>query len=136
VSDSATGRKLDYVQNMAAAARYWRDTVMQARSLARHPSLAGRVLEVRYEDLVNHTETTMRTVLAFLGEQWDEAVLAHHSKDRSGEPVEPSTAQVNKPLNHDSLGRWRHDMTEQDKAAFKQEAGELLVELGYAQADW
>ncbi|GFG73626.1 sulfotransferase [Mycobacterium botniense] len=135
-SDSATGRKLDYVQNMAAAARYWRDTVLQARSLARHPSLAGRVLEVRYEDLVNHTETTMRTVLAFLGEQWDEAVLAHHSKDRSGEPVEPSTAQVNKPLNHDSLGRWRHDMTEQDKAAFKQEAGELLIELGYAQADW
>jgi len=135
-TDSATGRKLDYVQSVAAAARHWRDTVLRARNLAMHPSLAGRVLEVRYEDLVTETEATMRTVLAFLGEEWDEAVLAHHTKERDGEPVEPSTAQVSQPVSRSSLGRWQHEMSEQDKAAFKHEAGALLTELGYAGVDW
>lgn len=135
-TDQATGQKLDYVDTMAGAARYWRDGVLRARNLATHPSLAGRVLEVRYEALVTDPAATMRRVLAFLGEQWDDAVLSHHTKDRRSEPVEPSTAQIGEPVNRAALHRWQRDMTEEDKAAFKAEAGALLTELGYAEADW
>ena len=58
--EPATGRKVDYVETMTGAARYWRDVVTEARQQAAHPSLAGRVLEVRYEALVTEPAATIR----------------------------------------------------------------------------
>jgi glycosyltransferase involved in cell wall biosynthesis len=132
----STGRKAPMVENMTAAARYWRNTITAAREQAAHPSLTGRVLEVRYEALVTETAATMREVLAFIGEEWDDAVLTHHTKDHRSVPTESSTAQAAKPVTQSALGRWKEDMTERDKAEFKAEAGALLTELGYAGADW
>ncbi|WP_293055025.1 sulfotransferase [Mycobacterium sp.] len=134
--DKTTGRKFEFVESITGAARYWRDMVTRGRQQAAHPSLAGRVLEVRYEALVTEPAATMRQVLAFVGEDWDDAVLSHHTKHRPGEVVEPSTAQVTKPLYHTAVHRWQHDMTEADKAAFKAQAGDLLTELGYADTHW
>jgi hypothetical protein len=134
--DPSTGRKVDYVETMTGAARYWRDVVTEARQQAAHPSLTGRVLEVRYEALVTETAATMRQILEFLGEEWDDAVLSYQRKDRRGEPMESSTAGILKPVDQSALGRWQHDMTPRDKATFKAEAGALLTTLGYADADW
>jgi hypothetical protein len=131
-----TGRKWDYVQNIANAARYWRDVVTFVRQQAEHPTLTGRVLEVRYESLVADTEATMRQVLQFIGEPWDDAVLSYHTKDRSHEPSEASTAQAIQPVTRRSIGRWQTEMTRLDRAAFKAEAGELLKALGYATEEW
>jgi hypothetical protein len=134
--DPQTGRKLEIVDTMTGAARYWRNFVMAGRRQAEDPRLTGRVLEVRYEALATDTAATMRQVLAFLGEEWDDAVLSHHTKERPGELVEASTLQGLQPVNQAALGRWEHDMTPEDKAAFKAEAGSLLTALGYAPADW
>jgi Sulfotransferase family len=131
-----TGRKWDYVENIRNAARYWREVITTARTHATHRSLAGRVLEVRYEALVADPERTIRQVLEFLDEPWDPAVLSYHTKSRDQEPAESSTAQAMKPLNPESLGRWQREMTDADKVAFKKEAGRLLRELGYAKGDW
>jgi hypothetical protein len=131
-----TGRKWDYIQNIASAARYWREVVTAARQQAEHPSLADRVLEVRYEKLVANPQREMQGILTFLGEPWDDAVLAHHKKDRSSEPIEASTRQAGKPINRGSLGRWQQEMARSDRQAFKAEAGALLKELGYAPGEW
>jgi hypothetical protein len=124
------------VQTITGAARYWRDTVMEGRRQAADPSLIGRVLEVRYEALVTDTAATMRQVLAFVGEDWDDAVLSHHTKDRTGEPPEWSTQQILEPVNQTALSRWQKEMTPEDKATFKVEAGALLTALGYAPVHW
>ena len=102
-----TGLQLDYVKNMNAAARHWRGLVMLAREQAAHPSLGGRVLEIRYEALVTETAATMREVLAFLGEEWDDAVLSHHTKDRQGEQEQsdPAMKHILKPVDHSALSR-------------------------------
>ncbi len=130
-----TGKKWDYVQNISNAARYWRDVVVLSRQQAEQPMVAGRVLEVRYEDLVFDTAAALRRILDFVGEPWDDAVLSYHAKDRRQEPIEASTAQAVKPLNSTSVGRWKTDMTRLDRAAFKTEAGDLLKLLGYAGDD-
>jgi len=130
-----TGRKWDYVQNVANAARYWREVVSLARRQAEHPAVAGRVLEVRYEHLVADPEATLRRVLEFIGEPWDDAVLSYHARDRRREPLEAGTEQAARPLTDRALGRWKTDMTRLDKAAFKAEAGDLLQALGYAPDD-
>jgi len=131
-----TGQKVDYIQNIRNAARYWRDVVQSARQQAAHPSLAGRVLEVRYEALVADAEHTLRQVLQFVGEPWDPAVLSYHNEKRRDEPQEASTLQASKPVYGSAVGRWRTEMTRDDKIAFKAEAGELLRELNYATDEW
>ncbi len=137
-ADPNTGRKVDYIQNIAKAARYWRQIVEAGRKQAASPNLAGRVLEVRYETLVLETEETLQKVLAFLEEPWHPGVLSYDGASHSPfpEPDESSTHQARKPVYHSSIGRWKTEMTEADRAAFKHEAGQLLVTLGYTDPDW
>lgn len=95
--------------------------------------------EVHYEDLVTQPEQTMRRVLEFLGEEWDERVLRYHelqstTRDFTAMPVSRDAVE---PITHNALARWQRDMTEEDKQIFKEKAGELLIELGYAKdLDW
>jgi glycosyltransferase involved in cell wall biosynthesis len=133
-----TGLRLEFTRTMSNAATHWRDTVITARRQSEHPSLAGRVLEVRYEALVTETDAIMHRVLGFLGEEWNDAVLSHHTRDRSHdrEQRNPGMEGILRPVDESAVGRWQRDMTEHDKAAFKAQAGQLLTELGYADADW
>ncbi len=70
-------------------------------------ALPGRILELRYEALVDDQEGQTRALLAHCGLAWDEACLDFH---RNAAPVAtPSAAQVRQPLYRDSVARWtRH----------------------------
>lgn len=135
-ADARTGRRVDYVRDIARAARYWRQVIETARRQAAEPLLAERVLEVRYEDLVGGPEAAMRRVLAFVDEPWDDRVLAHHKQSHVDDDTESSHLQVQQPVYAHAVGRWRRDMSEQDKREFKMQAAALLEELGYAAGDW
>jgi tetratricopeptide (TPR) repeat protein len=65
------------------------------------------VHRVRYERLVEDAEPEMRALMAFLGLEWDAAILDNRgtAKDR-GFINTPSYAQVAEPLYDRSIGRW------------------------------
>jgi tetratricopeptide (TPR) repeat protein len=66
---------------------------------------AGRMLDVRYEDVVADLEGQTRRMLAHCGLDWDPACLAFHRTER---PVlTASAAQVREPLHDRSIGRMR-----------------------------
>jgi tetratricopeptide (TPR) repeat protein len=65
----------------------------------------GRVLQLSYEALVADQEGQTRRLLAHCGLDWDEACLAFH--ENSAPVATPSAAQVRRPLNADSIGKWR-----------------------------
>jgi Flp pilus assembly protein TadD len=70
-----------------------------------HKMLPGRILEVRYEDLVADQEGQTRRLLAHCGLDWDEACLTFHT---NAAPVStPSAAQVRRPIYRDSVARWK-----------------------------
>ena len=48
---------------------------------------------------------------------------------------EASADRVARGLGAESIGRWRRDLSGDDRIAFKQRAGDLLIELGYADDD-
>ena len=66
------------------------------------------VLRVRYEDLLDNTEMTLRPVLEFLGVPWSDTVLRYteHVAGR-GDVRSASYAQVGRPLYQTSRERWR-----------------------------
>jgi hypothetical protein len=112
------------------AARGWVDLIERTRRFAdRYP-----VLELRYEDLVRHPETTMRRVLVFLGASWSPLVL-EHTRVRHGlfeNPHDhPSIESVTRPLNTAAIGRYRRDLDIEQIGAFQRIAGRQLEELGY-----
>lgn len=65
--------------------------------------------QVRYEDLLDRPEATLRAALAFLGLPWSDAVLKHADfAARRTDLKSASYAQVTRPLYQHSRERWRH----------------------------
>lgn len=65
----------------------------------------GRILEVRYEDLVESQEASSRQLLEFCGLSWHDDCLRF---ERNAAPVNTASAvQVRKPVYRNALQRWR-----------------------------
>lgn len=68
--------------------------------------LPGRILEVRYEELVRETEAVVRRVLDFCGLAWDAACL--HPQQNTAPVRTPNAWQVRGAVTARAIGRWRH----------------------------
>ncbi len=123
--DPASGEPIWYCKDPASGARYWSQVVTTVREQA--SQVPGRYLELRYEDLVQQPRQTLQRLLAFLGEAWDERVLAHHDDVRVS-PLESSSAAVARAVHTDALERWRSELQPEDLVAIGREAGGLLQE--------
>jgi tetratricopeptide (TPR) repeat protein len=90
-----TGR---YYVRFDALARLWRDTI------------PANYTEVRYEDVVEHTEREARRLSAFCGLDWDPRCLAF--ADNAAPVATASSVQVRQPIYRTAVERWRHYETE------------------------
>ena len=80
---------------------------------------AGRILDVRYEDVVDNLEGQARRIVAHCGLPWDEQCLSFHRTQR---PIRTASAvQVREPIYRSAVGRWR---------VYADYLGPLLTELG------
>ncbi len=73
-----------------------------------HAVMPGRMLRVRYEDLVRDPASTLRPVLDAAGLPWNDAVLRHHERANAGLREPPPTLsadQVKRPVYDSSVGR-------------------------------
>lgn len=67
--------------------------------------LPGRLVEVRYEDLVENHEGETRRLVAACGLDWQDACLDFHQNQA---PVSTASAvQVRRPIYREAVGRWR-----------------------------
>lgn len=69
-------------------------------------ALPGRVLRVRYEDVVEGLESHVRRMLDHCGLLFEPACLAFHETQRSVRT--PSSEQVRQPIGREGLDQWRH----------------------------
>ena len=88
-------------------------------------ALPNAVTRIRYEDLVEDTETQIRALLDALDRPFEHACLAWY---KNGEPVRtPSSEQVRQPIYRDALEEWRR---------FEPWLDEAKAVLGGELADW
>ena len=146
VALSVTDRTVKDI-TVAGVAKRWKQKVSRAR---RHAPYLKHYLEVRYEDLIIDTESALRQICEFIDLPFDEAMLDYHerSHERLQEmarelPAEGQKAQLSverrmdtharttQPPDAGRVSRWREDMSEADRVAFEEVAGDLLVDLGY-----
>ena len=65
----------------------------------------GRILDVRYEDVVADLEGQARRIIAHCGLDWDPQCLAFHKTERAVRTA--SATQVRQPIYKDAVERWR-----------------------------
>jgi hypothetical protein len=107
----------------------WIMDVAAGRLMENHP----QILTIRYEDLVQQYEATLRRICEFIEEEFDKAFLSYPHSARikeSGAWFNPAQA-----ANDKSIGRWKDPKYKEVIAALLQEpmAIELLRHYGYDQ---
>jgi hypothetical protein len=128
------GRTIFTPERVALLAEAWGANV--SRAMADGPRLLGpRYTEVRYEALASHTMPEARRLFGFLGVDSratvarpcvDKARFERWSKGRK-RGNEESSSFFRKGI----VGDWRNFFTDRDESIFREEAGDLLRELGY-----
>ncbi len=68
----------------------------------------GNIHQLRYEDLVEDTATEARKLLAFLGLEWEPAVLEFYKTAQNRRIHTPSYHQVAQPIYRSARRRWRN----------------------------
>lgn len=126
---------LDTNNPIDKCAARWRDSLRSAQPFVQDP----RFHTVRYEALTDSPRETISALLDFLGLPWHDNVLKHSEVDTVfRDPAAfPQNAEALKPISKDAAGRWKRDLSAEEKVQFKNVAGDLLVEWGYAEdQDW
>jgi O-antigen/teichoic acid export membrane protein len=134
-----------------ATARWVYSTRLAERHTRRHP---GGYLTVRFEDLVQRTEETLRTVCDFLGENFDADMLvmpgAPERRERlasrradaattsitstallANAPTATARCGLQCPLSTAFIGRFREGVSPTDVAFIQLHAGRLMPAYGY-----
>jgi tetratricopeptide (TPR) repeat protein len=98
----AEGQEFTY--GLEEIGHYYRDYV----ALMDHwdAVLPGKVLRVRYEDVVSDTETQVRRLLDFCGLPFEEACVNFHQTERAVRTA--SSEQVRQPIFKSGLDQWEH----------------------------
>ncbi len=94
-----------------ANCREWIDATRRFASLSTNPNLAGRMLRIRYEDLVTRTEAVLSDICAFLGVDPEPSMLRWDEDEPAVVPERESHAHTKlgrRPRETD-LYRWRND---------------------------
>jgi len=119
-----------YYTSITHAAHGWAELIGDTRGLVAD----RKIYEVRYEDIVEAPEASLRPLLEYLELEWDPAVLDHAAVDHDlfAHPYRhPSIEAVSRPIHSRAIGRYRIDLSPGEISAFQSIAGEWLAQMGY-----
>ncbi len=110
------------------AAQVWSHWTSVARSDGRALGVE-RYLEIRYEDLVDAPEESLRSVCGFLGLAYRDEMLSY--PDRANGNGTPDYHRNARRPPTQGLRDWTRDMSKDDLALFEALAGEQIRAMGY-----
>jgi hypothetical protein len=122
----------DKKRSLLAAGLYWEWIVRKGRRYG--SALGPRYLEVRYEDLVERPEPTLRSLGNFLQHDLDYSRIQEASVGSVKKPL-TSFKEDLKEGHFTPVGRWKDKFPKDQLTQFEQLIGTYLQELGYALSD-
>lgn len=129
----ASGESIFSDGEVAEVAKNWRTFV--SRAIQDGPKLlGGDYHQLHYEDLLTEPVAKVRRVLEFLGADSSEKIAQKCIEAVSFERKasrKPGEEDPNSFYRKGVSGDWKGVYTKEDRQAFKEEAGDLLIELGY-----
>lgn len=112
------------------AGQRWRRSVTMARRFGER--FPDRYLEVRYENLVRRPEREVRRVCEFLGIEFRKDMLQFQDDvDELGDTHLSHHEGLRRPINTDSIGKWKSRLSTQDQEIVVRLIGDKLDAMGY-----
>lgn len=92
--------------------------------------------EIRYESLVREPQAALRSVCAFLGEEYDASMLDYGSREDPGYLAveEEWKGLTREPLTTSRIGKWREQLSPRQVWTIERLLGSLLERYGYEPA--
>ena len=120
------------VTDVERAADYWMRSVTKARRFAARLDDSRR-LELFYEDLVREPEPAVRRVYEFLDLAFSPRALhITDSLDSLGDANREIHRNLAKPINADSIGKWRRALSAEKQSVLQAMLKDKLLELDYS----
>jgi hypothetical protein len=94
----------EFTYSLEDIGRYYRDYLELMDHWDR--VLAGKILRVQHEDVVEDLPGQVRRLLDFCGLAFEPPCVEFHKTERSVRTA--SSEQVRRPINRDGLDQWRH----------------------------
>lgn len=119
------------IHSLPRAASDWRWKVTLGHKIGSVLGMCYR--EIKYEDLVQRPESTLREICSFLGVAYDGSMLAYHESARQEMPDGTLVWHGNsvRPPDPSLVYAWKRSMSRSDRIIFEQIAGDALDLLGY-----
>ncbi len=129
-----TGEGMFTEERLRGAARSWNARV--GKTAQNGPALLGpNYIEVRYEDLLARPNEEVGRLARFLGADTSEKAVQQAVSSASFESLskgrERGQEDTSSFYRKGVAGDWNNYFTERDKEIYKEEAGQLLIRLGY-----
>ncbi len=120
-------------QHAYAIANEWMN--QQKKCLRVHQEIQhtnGSII-VRYEDLIENPEATIRQICDFAGLEFEKRMLYFHETDEAVEQAQKSQywENLSKPVMSDNKAKFRHQLSDREVRIFEAVAGDVLALLGY-----
>jgi hypothetical protein len=114
-----------------SALRWQREQRLGLEWLATLPP--EQILLLKYEDLISNVEATVRKLCVFLGEPFEEQMLAYHlsGEARKSGALSVSWENTAKPVIRDNANKYRSQLTQKEIMQFEAIAHEEMQELSY-----
>ena len=118
-------RKWDLkIFNTYHAAYTWNKYVQAGKTFGqRHPK---HYFEIRYEDILNQPEVSIKNLCGFLDITFDDSVINFKKSDGSGK-----TPLLQQPLQKNNQAKWKDKLSQKQLSIFEALAGETLTSCGY-----
>lgn len=118
--------------NLEAAASRWISSITAASEFAR--SNSGKVIEVRYEDLVSNPKAVTRRVCQHINIDYSDELIhtLGHLPSMGDVVVHRHHDQVANAITSENIGKGRRNLTREEKVHLQSKIGNTLADLGYA----
>lgn len=109
----------------------WIAAMKKARSW-RSKEYAGRILEVRYEELVAQPQSVLREICSFLGETFEAQMIERPAQiDAVPDRERHIHAKLGQPISRDGVAVWRRKLSAMQCFCMESCLRRYLVEFGY-----
>jgi len=86
---------------------------------------------IKYEDLVRNPKGELEKLFAFIGEEFQEEVLAEFNSDQRQSGTEDPKVYLKKDIHSQSVGRYKNDLTEDQIDYMKSKCRTIFYRFGY-----
>lgn len=120
-------------RSISECAQRWLNDTSAGLAYRSHP----RYYEVKYEELVSDPQTVLNELCQFIGEAYHSCMVDPNASrsDNMDAGRLVNNHNSNGKISNQSLGRWRNDLTANEKREFVDIAGELLIVLDYVDSN-